>query len=562
MSNQQPDEDSLLAFASFRYDAGNTASSIPPTSSTPVSAAGQAMGQPQAQPGGFYNQDMMSNAGYYDQLYKQQQQQYPQQPPYFPNPSVTGYPYTPVDMSSQTAPATQSTAIFNSIPDQHQQQHHQGFNPGFRYPPQQNPVHSPPPIAQHDQRYSQMPAYGNRQHQTHFPSGTPSHSAGQLHHQYQFPPPAPDHRRVFPSNQSLGPPSPPSGQAVADPASMPTSSAGYPSDINSQSLMNSGNQHQHQHQPFSYVPTTAAITPVHGGNTRSRGPRRRRTGSKRSLEDMILDSIIPTNVNTSAAVSGSRKGPFVGLLTGTTEEGLSFSASASVIPQGATGGPILPLTLTEPPLSAAAPINPNALVSDTQARPKKKSKYTPEQDAIILQMKKDGKAWSEISQAAQCGNSLAARNRYQVLIGQQGGGAVAWDTQDTMTLKHLLEDGERAKWEFVASELSRMRSVHVSEASCRKKIKELFDRDPTSFGVSVGLSAESSGHFEPYMGGAGLPGFGLPQGHSAGGPNSMTSGPEAWKPNVAYGPQEPSSQIHHSANVDLPEFSRQEFDFG
>lgn len=98
-------------------------------------------------------------------------------------------------------------------------------------------------------------------------------------------------------------------------------------------------------------------------------------------------------------------------------------------------------------------------------------------------MKKEGRPWSDISEAAKCGNSIAARNRYQVLIGQQGGGAVVWDSEDTSALQRMLEDGEKAKWNFIANELSRVRSKKASRMACQRKIKELFDGNPAVFGI-------------------------------------------------------------------------------
>lgn len=229
-----------------------------------------------------------------------------------------------------------------------------------------------------------------------------------------------------------------------------------------------------QRNPFEYVPTHAAVTPVHPGISRARGPRRRRTGSKRSLEEMILESTVPTNITNlgSHTPMPPRTGPAVSLL----------SASGSV------AGPMapLPLTLTDPPLATATPPNANALQPDPQPRPKKKSKYSAEQDAIILKLKREGKSWTEIAAAADCGNALAARNRYQVLIGQQGGGTVIWDADDAHALKALLEEAERAKWNFIASELSRVRSKHFSPHEVRGKIKQLFDQNPSYFGVVVG----------------------------------------------------------------------------
>ncbi|KAA8909584.1 hypothetical protein TRICI_004419 [Trichomonascus ciferrii] len=261
----------------------------------------------------------------------------------------------------------------------------------------------------------------------------------------------------------------------------------------------SSSQHHHQppsaqpqQQPFSYVPTTASTVPVHGGQTRSRFPRRRRTGSKRSLEEAIIESSIPTST-TFGSTPPQRQGPSIGLLTGFS--GQSYSSPNNNV------GPTLPLNLPEPPLASAAPANPNALQADAAPRPKKKSKYSGEQDAIILQMKKDGKSWSEIAEAANCGNSLAARNRYQVLIGQQGGGAVVWDSEDALSLKTLLEDGEKAKWDYIASELSRLRSKKITPKDCQNKIKALFDADPSGFGIVVGASASpyntASSYFPP-----------------------------------------------------------------
>lgn len=250
---------------------------------------------------------------------------------------------------------------------------------------------------------------------------------------------------------------------------------------------------QQPQQPFSYVPTTASTVPVHGGHTRSRFPRRRRTGSKRSIEEAIIESSIPTSITTSFnSTPPQRQGPSIGLLTGFS--GQSYSPNSNV-------GPTLPLNLPEPPLASAIPSNPNALQADSAPRPKKKSKYSSEQDSIILQMKKEGKSWSEIAEAANCGNSLAARNRYQVLIGQQGGGAVVWDSDDALSLKTLLEDGEKAKWDYIASELSRLRSKKVSPKDCQNKIKTLFESDPGGFGIVVGASATpyntASSYFPP-----------------------------------------------------------------
>ena len=75
------------------------------------------------------------------------------------------------------------------------------------------------------------------------------------------------------------------------------------------------------------------------------------------------------------------------------------------------------------------------------------------------------------------------------MIGQQGGGAVVWETQNTFAFKNMLEEGERAKWDYIASELSRIRSKKFTATGCQKRIKELFDEDPSIFGIVVGNAA-------------------------------------------------------------------------
>lgn len=147
----------------------------------------------------------------------------------------------------------------------------------------------------------------------------------------------------------------------------------------------------------------------------------------------------------------------------------------------------LPLTLATPPLATAPATNPHALRADpVPARPKKKSKYSAAQDAVILRMKKEGRSWTEISEAARCGNSIAARNRYQVLIGQQGGAAVVWEEQDAATLKAWLDEGEKTKWAYIANELGRARNKRVTPVACWLKVRELFLNDPGSFGIVIG----------------------------------------------------------------------------
>lgn len=113
-------------------------------------------------------------------------------------------------------------------------------------------------------------------------------------------------------------------------------------------------------------------------------------------------------------------------------------------------------------------------------------------------MKKEGRPWTEICEAAKCGNSIAARNRYQVLIGQQGGGAVVWEAEDTASLKKMLEDGEKAKWNYIANELSRVRNKKATPLACQKKIKELFDHNPAFFGIILNSPMHPPPYGPPY----------------------------------------------------------------
>ncbi len=156
-----------------------------------------------------------------------------------------------------------------------------------------------------------------------------------------------------------------------------------------------------------------------------------------------------------------------------------------------TSTPSIQLTLPIPPLCTAQP-HPNALVVQPPQRIKKKSKYTKEQDDLILSLKKQGRSWVEIAEQVKCGNFLAARNRYQVLIGQQGGGAVAWSYEDTIRLQSLLDKGEKEKWKFIATELTKVTSKRFTDVQCRDMIKELFSKNPSSFGVVVSVGAGTS----------------------------------------------------------------------
>lgn len=309
-------------------------------------------------------------------------------------------------------------------------------------------------------------------------------------------------------------------------------------------------QQQQPYQPFDYVSTVASTVPIHDEDDTRRNtnnkPRRKKTGSKRSVDELLNDSSISTNMSLSSnsTYPGERQTKMPLLAenpsTNTTTNSTFGFNSAAMVPAGLPLGqgslppnitnaqppfnpaaaaaaagpqgylpssffppPTSPLSIPEPPLATATPINPSALQSDPQPRPKKKSKYSTEQDNIIIKMKREGKTWIEISEAAQCGNALAARNRYQVLIGQQGGGAVVWETEDTLSLKNLLEEGEKAKWKYIAEELSRRRNKKLTSSDCQKKTKEIFDENPAFFGIMINQNPSDpngSLNFAAYLG--------------------------------------------------------------
>lgn len=153
----------------------------------------------------------------------------------------------------------------------------------------------------------------------------------------------------------------------------------------------------------------------------------------------------------------------------------------------------LPVQMYEPPLHDCIPTYPQALDADQQPRARKKSKYTQEQDQLILKLKNRGEGWAEIARKARCDNNLAARNRYQVLIGQQGGGAFVWAGEDVSGLQSLLDEGERAKWHFLATELSKKQNKAFSMEMCHYKMCKIFAESPGRFGVVKSLDPNRGG---------------------------------------------------------------------
>ncbi|KAF5092246.1 hypothetical protein D0Z00_004676, partial [Geotrichum galactomycetum] len=49
-----------------------------------------------------------------------------------------------------------------------------------------------------------------------------------------------------------------------------------------------------------------------------------------------------------------------------------------------------------------------------------------------------------------------------------------WDDDDVETLRELLELGERAKWKYISTELTRERNKRIPAVACQKKFKDMF----------------------------------------------------------------------------------------
>lgn len=140
--------------------------------------------------------------------------------------------------------------------------------------------------------------------------------------------------------------------------------------------------------------------------------------------------------------------------------------------------------LPAPPLSKTD-IRPDINYSINQKRVKRRSKFTKAQDDMIVALKKKGKSWVEIAEISKVGSYLAARNRYQVIVGQQGNNnSLSWGNEDKDVLRTKLDVAELEKWEFLALELNKATGKNFTSKDCREAIQILFFRNPLQFGVN------------------------------------------------------------------------------
>jgi hypothetical protein len=146
-------------------------------------------------------------------------------------------------------------------------------------------------------------------------------------------------------------------------------------------------------------------------------------------------------------------------------------------------------------LLAAPPFRDQELkldnTSETQVRrAKRKSKFSKEQDEMIIELKRKGKSWVDIAEITGVGSFLTARNRYQVLMGQQGVASTVWSAEDTRSLQGLVDQGELEKWRFISRELYKLTGKFFTDVQCRELVKDLFLNNPEEFGITEGSVQE------------------------------------------------------------------------
>lgn len=139
--------------------------------------------------------------------------------------------------------------------------------------------------------------------------------------------------------------------------------------------------------------------------------------------------------------------------------------------------------LPVPPLEHA-PTRPDVAVANSHRRTKRKLKFSKRQDDLIVQLKKEGRPWVEIAEVVGVGSYLAARNRYQVIVGQQGNNnSLSWTSEDRDELHRLLDSAELDKWQYIAHELLKATGKDYSPEECREHARAMFWQSPVAFGV-------------------------------------------------------------------------------
>jgi hypothetical protein len=239
---------------------------------------------------------------------------------------------------------------------------------------------------------------------------------------------------------------------------------------------NSSNHHNHHHDPKKFIPPPLGSTFPH-----------------------LASSALSSNSSSSTHLPGNP-------LLGGGYASLSTNLNNATLPSHHS------LYTTNPPLSSSAGSTASKHI------------FTPDQDSIILNSKKLGKTWNDIAIELRCDSPNTVIERYQYLISPEhnnstsssinhtfnsipnytsdssGGTAVTdpvaasssslgpppgqsmhqiadithWDDDDVETLRELLELGERAKWKYISTELTRERNKRIPAVACQKKFKDMF----------------------------------------------------------------------------------------
>lgn len=135
-----------------------------------------------------------------------------------------------------------------------------------------------------------------------------------------------------------------------------------------------------------------------------------------------------------------------------------------------------------PPFKNLRP-NKSALVAEKPKRSKRKSKFTPEQDKLIVRLKNENKTWVEIAEIAKVESYLTARNRYQVLIGQQGSSSHDFTEEDLDSLKQIVDEAEIEKMKHLSKEFRKCTGKLCTYKQVRELIRYMFWKDPEQFDI-------------------------------------------------------------------------------
>jgi len=103
------------------------------------------------------------------------------------------------------------------------------------------------------------------------------------------------------------------------------------------------------------------------------------------------------------------------------------------------------LPLQPPSPSLKRPLAPKS----TSSPSKKQTKWTPEEDAIIIELRGRNEKWEDISKKLPGRSTIAARLRYQNYIERQS----VWDDEKKTKLARLYERFKSKMWSEIANEM-------------------------------------------------------------------------------------------------------------